>query len=163
MVDKPEDKSADVKPLSPIAMTPDEYAARVQQEEDAALKVEEKALGEKQKAQADQLAAQHKAEKDALAKKREALAKKSEAVKQYVEMWQRQSNELATANPAHRDAIIAKHDAEHVDLAHATGFDVAPPTVGDTVRTNWPAAPMPGHPWIRPLRSDVAGRLHPQV
>lgn len=149
------------KPLS-LDMTPDEYVARVKQEREAALAQEEKEMQDRHKAEDEALANKHKTEADDLANERKRLDDEMKAVRAHVEMWQREDAQLA-ANPADRDAVVRRFDQERVALANDTHYEVLEPRVGDTTIPGFPDHPLPGHPWIRPMRVGSTGRLHPEI
>jgi hypothetical protein len=133
----------------PSLAKPDDFTAQVRDERAAALDAEALTLEQRHAAEADALKARHEAEDAALAARREALDKEMEAVAAHAKMWARQSAELAApVAESERMAMHTRHQAERAKLAHETGFDVLPPTTGDTIHPGFPRA-LPGHPWVR--------------
>jgi hypothetical protein len=152
------------KPPLSVAMSPDDYCARATEDREAALEAEEKAMKERHEAEVEALKLKQEGEVKIFVDKREALKTEVDAIRAHVDMWQRQAKENTSATPAQRDSLIAKHDAERIHLARETGYEVRQPTLGDTTVAGFPVAPLPGHPWIRPIyMANPEGRLHPQI
>jgi len=78
-------------------------------------------------------------------------------------MWQRQADENAHATESQRAVLVSRHDAERAALARETGYEVLPPTLGDRTIQGFPARPLPGHPWVRPINVPISNRLHPEI
>lgn len=135
-------------PVSVVTMTPDEYSAAFDEQKAAALDAKEVAMKTRQTAEADGMKRRHEAEVAGLAAERDEVKAESAAVKLYVVMWQRQAAELAIADGRDVSAIHARHDAERAKLARDTGFDVMPPTIGQTTRPGYVTVGT-GHAWIR--------------
>jgi hypothetical protein len=145
----PVEPEAPVKPpMSAATMTPDEYGAAFDEQKAAALDAKEAAMKTRQAAEADGMKQRHEFEAAALAGERDELKAEGAAVRLYAAMWQRQAAELGVAGGRDVGSVHARHEAERTKLAHDTGFDIMPPTVGETTRPGYVAA-GPGHPWIR--------------
>jgi hypothetical protein len=137
-------------PLSFVTMSPDDYAARVSEERAAALDVKAETLKVRHAAEADAMAKRHAYEDKAIEDDRARLKDEAAAIKLYAEMWHRQTGELTVAGGRDVGLMHVRHEAERAKLIHDTGFDVMPPTVGETTRPGYAAA-GPGHPWIRSI------------
>ena len=129
-------------------MTPDEYGAAFDEQKAAALDAKEAAMKMRQTAEADGMKQRHEAEVAGLAAERDEVKAESAAVKLYVAMWQRQASELTVADGRDVSAIHARHDAERAKLVRDTGFDVMPPTIGQTTHPGYVTVGA-GHAWIR--------------
>ena len=137
-------------PLSFVTMSPDDYATRVNEERAAALDVRAEALKVRHVAESDAMAKRHAYEDKAGEDDRARLKGEADAVKLYAEMWHRQTDELTAAGGRDVGLIHVRHEAERAKLVHDTGFDVMPPTVGETTRPGYAAVGL-GHPWIRSI------------
>ena len=135
-------------PLSFVTMEPDDYAARVSEERAAALDAKAEAMKVRHVAEADAMTKRHAYEDKAVEDDRARLKDEAEAIKLYAEMWHRQADELTAAGGRDVGLIHVRHEAERAKLIHDTGFDVMPPTVGETTRPGYAAAGI-GHPWVR--------------
>ena len=135
-------------PVSVVTMTPDEYGAAFDEQKAVAFDAKEAAMKMRQAAEADGMKQRHEAEVAGLTAERDEVKAESAAVKLYVAMWQRQASELTVADGRDVSAIHARHDAERAKLVRDTGFDVMPPTIGQTTRPGYVTVGT-GHAWIR--------------
>jgi hypothetical protein len=144
-------------------MPADEYCSRLEEQRNERFDVAEKAMNERHEAERDHLELRHKNEAADLADKRQRQDEELAAIKLYVEMWQRQDEERATVPASERDAMLARHDREHAEIAAKTGYEVRRPTVGDTTIAGFADVPPAGHPWVRRVGVPVPQRLHPEL
>lgn len=154
---KPVEKSK--VPLS-LSMSSADYCARLTEEREKATAAEEKEMLERHAEEKKYLESKQAAELQAVKDEREETKAQMAAVGKYVDMWKRQAEESKYGD---RDDLRKKHEAESVNLARKTGYEIRKPTVGDTTLAGFPSRDVVGHPWIRAVDTPLSSRLHPEI